>query len=54
VVGAGLIAMGLLLFGAGCLMIAAVGGIIKLAIWVAKGLINLLGRIFHGKKEARA
>jgi len=54
VVGAGLIAMGLVLFGAGCLMIAVVGGIIKLAIWVAKGLINLLGRIFHGKKGARA
>ena len=54
VVGAGLIAMGLLAFGAGCLMIAVVGGIIKLAIWVMKGLINLLGRIFHGKKEARA
>lgn len=54
VVGAGLIAMGLLTFGAGCLMIAVVGGIIKLAIWVMKGLINLLGRIFHGKKEARA
>jgi len=35
-------------------MIAAVGGIIKLTIWVMKGLINLLGRIFHGKKEARA
>ena len=54
VVGAGLIAMGLLAFGTGCLMIAVVGGIIKLAIWVMKGLINLLGRIFHGKKEARA
>ena len=54
VVGAGLIAMGLLAFDAGCLMIAVVGGIIKLAIWVMKGLINLLGRIFHGKKEARA
>jgi len=54
VVGVGLVAMGLLCFGAGCLMIAAVGGIIKLTIWVMKGLINLLGRIFHGKKEARA
>lgn len=54
VVGAGLIAIGLLLFGVGCLMIAAVGGIIKLVIWVAKGLIDLFGRIFHGKKEARA
>ena len=53
VVGAGLIAMGLLAFGVGCLMIAVVGGIIKLAIWIIKGLINLLGRIFHGKKEAR-
>lgn len=53
VVGAGLIAIGLVLFGVGCLMIAAVGGVIKLAIWVVKGLINLFGRIFHGKKEAR-
>lgn len=54
VVGAGLIAIGLLAFGVGCLMIAAVGGIIKLVIWVVKGLINILSRIFHGKKEARA
>ena len=53
VVGAGLIAIGLVIFGVGCLMIAAVGGVIKLAIWVAKGLIDLLGRIFHGKKGAR-
>jgi len=54
VVGAGLIAIGLLVFGVGCLMIAAVAGIIKLVIWIIKGLINVLGRIFHGKKEARA
>lgn len=53
VVGAGLIAIGLLIFGVGCLMIAAVGGIVKLAVWVTTGLVNLLGRIFHGKKEAR-
>lgn len=52
VVGAGLIAMALILFGVGCLMIAAVGGIIKLIIWIVKGIINLLSRIFHGKKEA--
>lgn len=51
VVGAGLIAMGLLTFGAGCLMIAAVGGILKLLVWAVKGIINLLGRIFHGRKE---
>jgi len=52
VVGAGLVAMALVLFGVGCLMLAAVGGIIKLTIWAFKGIINLLGRIFHGKKVA--
>lgn len=52
VVGAGLIALGLLIFGVGCLMIAAVGGIIKLTIWAVKGIINLFSRIFHGKKVA--
>ena len=52
VVGAGLIAMALILFGVGCLMIAAVAGIIKLIIWIVKGIINLLSRIFHGKKVA--
>ncbi len=52
VVGAGLIAIGLVLFGVGCLMIAAVGGIIKLEIWVVKGIINLFSRMFHGKKVA--
>jgi len=52
VVGAGLIAIGLVVFGIGCLMIAAVGGIIKLEIWVVKGIINLCSRLFHGKKVA--
>ena len=52
VVGASLIAVGLLVFGVGCLMIAAVGGIIRLVVWVVKGLIDLFGRIFHGKKGA--
>lgn len=52
VVGAGLIAIALILFGAGCLMIAAVAGIIKLIIWIVEGIINLLSRIFHGKKVA--
>lgn len=52
VVGAGMIAIGLVLFGVGCLMIAAVGGIIKLEIWVVKGIINLFSRMFHGKKVA--
>ena len=54
VVGAGLVAMALILFGVGCLMLAAVGGIIKLTIWAFKGIVNLLGRLFHGKKVARA
>ena len=52
VVGAGLIAIGLLVFGVGCLMFAAVGGVLKLLVWAVKGMINLLGRIFHGRKEA--
>ena len=54
VVGAGLIAIGLVLFGIGCLMIAAVGGIIKFEIWVIKGILNFLSRLFHGKKGAVA
>ena len=54
VVGAGMIAIGLVVFGVGCLMIAAVGGIIKLEIWVVKGIINLFSRMFHGKKVAAA
>ncbi len=54
VVGAGLIAMGLVLFGVGCLMIAAVGGVIRLAVWVVNGIIKFLGRIFHGRKGAAA
>lgn len=52
VAGAALIAVGLLVFGIGCLMIAAVGGIVRLAVWIAKGIINLLSRLFHGRKGA--
>ncbi|MBQ8634432.1 MAG: DUF1700 domain-containing protein [Lachnospiraceae bacterium] len=54
VVGAGLIAIGLVVFGVGCLMLAAVGGIIKVFVWMVKGIINFLSRIFHGKKVATA
>ena len=54
VVGAALIAAGLLVIGVGCLMIAAVGGIIRLAAWVVGGLIKLLNRLFHGRKGATA
>ena len=54
VVGAGMIAIGLVVFGVGCLMLAAVGGIIKLEIWVAKGILNFFSRLFHGKKVATA
>ena len=54
VVGAGMIAIGLVVFGVGCLMLAAVGGIIKLEIRVAKGILNFLSRMFHGKKVAVA
>ena len=52
VVGAGLLALGLLVFGIGCLMIAATGGIIRLMVWVVNGIIKLLGRLFHGRKAA--
>lgn len=52
VAGAGLIAIGLLVFGLGCLMIAAVGGIIRLAVWAVNGIIRLLSRLFHGRKGA--
>ena len=54
VVGAGMIAIGLVAFGVGCLMLAAVGGIIKLEIWVAKGILNFFSRLFHGRKVATA
>ena len=54
VVGAGMIAIGLLMFGVGCLMIAAVGGVIKLFVWAAKGILNFLNRLFHGKKVTAA
>lgn len=54
VVGAGMIAIGLVVFGVGCLMLAAVGGIIKLFVWMAKGILNFLNRLFHGKKVATA
>lgn len=52
VVGAGLIAIGLLVFGLGCLMIAATGGIIRLAVWIVNGIIKLFSRLFHGRKGA--
>ncbi len=52
VVGAGLIAAGLLLFGVGCLMIAAAGGMVRLAIWIVNGLIKFFSRLFHGKRGA--
>lgn len=54
VVGAGMIAIALLMVGVGLLMLAAVGGIIKLAIWAINGIVNLFNRIFHGKKVTRA
>ena len=52
VVGAGLIAIGLLVFGLGCLMIAAAGGVIRLAVWIVNGNIKLFSRLFHGRKGA--
>lgn len=54
VVGAGLIAIGLCVFGIGCLLIAGAGGIIKLAIWAIKGIVSLCSRLFHGKRGAYA
>lgn len=54
VVGAALIAIGLLVFGIGCLMIAAVGGVIRLAAWIVNSIIKLLSRLFHGRKGAAA
>ena len=54
IVGAGLIAIGLLVFGIGCLMIALVGGVVKMTIWIVKSVLNLLSRLFHGKKGVRA
>ena len=50
--GAALMAIGLLLFGAGCLMIALAFGVIWLAVWVINGIIKLCNRLFHGKKGA--
>lgn len=52
VAGAVLLAIGLLLFGVGCLMIAAAGGIVQLAVWIINGIIKLFSRLFHGKKGA--
>ena len=54
VVGAALIAIGLLVFGLGCLMIAAVGGVIRLAVWLVNAMIKLMSRLFHGRKGATA
>ena len=54
VVGAAMIAIGLVVFGVGCLMIAAVGGVIRLSVWIVGGIIKWLNRLFHGKKGAVA
>lgn len=52
VAGVAVMAIGLLLFGCGCLMIAVAGGIIQLAIWIINGIIKLCNRLFHRKKGA--
>ena len=52
VAGAALIAIGLLTFGAGCLMIAAVGGIIRLTVRIVGGIVKWLGRLFNKRKGA--
>ncbi len=54
VVGAALIAVSLLLFGVGCLMIAAAGGVVRLVIWIVNGIIKLFSRLFHGRKGVTA
>lgn len=46
-VGALLIGVTLLLFGLGCLLLAAAYGIAKLFIWLFKEIIHLLNRLFH-------
>lgn len=50
--GAAVMAIGLLLFGAGCLMLALAAGVVWLAIWIINGIIKLCNRLFHGKKGA--
>ncbi len=52
VIGAVFVAVGLIVFGFGCLMIAAVGGIIRLAVWILNGIVKWLNRLFHRRKEA--
>ena len=54
VVGAALIAIALLLFGIGCLMLAALNGILKLFLWMTREILNFLSGLFHGKKVAAA
>lgn len=54
VVGTGLLAMALLLFGAGSILFTAAAGLVHLIVWIVKTVINWLGRMFHGRKEAVA
>lgn len=53
VVGAALLAIGLVVFGIGCLMLAAAGGVIPLAVWLVNAIIQLFHRLFHGRKGAK-
>lgn len=52
VIGVAFVAGGLIMFGVGCLMLAATGGIIRLAVWIVGGIVKWLNRLFHGRKEA--
>ena len=54
VVGTGLLALALLLFGAGSILFTAAAGLVHLIVWIVKTVINWLGRMFHGRKEAVA
>lgn len=51
-VGVVLLAVALIVLGLGCLFVALSGVCVKLAVWMVKGIINLLSRAFHGKRVA--
>ena len=54
IVGTVFIAMALLVFGIGCLLLVATIGCMKFASWAIKKVWNLLQRLLHGGKEAIA
>ena len=54
IIGLVFIALALLVFGIGCLLLVATMGCIKLVIWGIKTIWNFLQRLLHGGKEAMA